>query len=124
MSQNSKIVYILLGCAPDSIAKTVLLPATPACTNRILGFLKKSETRGQTHRGKVNSLNVSVVPTGIGCPSAAIVLEALHRADVKTAIRIDFLGGLVENIDVGDIVIADSAFKGDGTTRHYMGVIR
>ncbi len=120
LSQNSKIVYILLGCGPGSIAKTVLLPATPTCTNRILGFLKKSETKGQTHLGKVDSLDVSVVPTGIGCPSVAIILEALHRADVKTAIRIDFIGGLVESIDIGDIIIADSAFKGDGTTRHYM----
>lgn len=120
LSQNSKIVFILLGCSPDSIAKTVLLPATHVCTNRILGFLKKPETKGQTYLGKIDSLNISVVPTGIGCPSAAIVLEALHRAGVKNAVRIDFVGGLVKNIDVGDIIVADSAFKGDGTTRHYM----
>ncbi len=120
LSQNSRIVYILLGCGPDSIAKKVLLPATPMCTNRILGFIKNPKTKGQTHLGKVDSINVSVVPTGIGCPSTAIVLEALQRAEVKIGIRIDFLGGLVDYLDIGDIVIADSAFKGDGTTKHYM----
>ncbi|WXG40322.1 MAG: hypothetical protein WED07_05805 [Candidatus Freyarchaeum deiterrae] len=120
MSQDSRIVYFLLGCGPNAIAKTVLLPATSTVTNVILGYIKNLETKGQTHLGKVDSLSVSVVSTGIGCPAAAIVLEALHHADVKTAIRVDFLGSLRDDIKIGDIIIADSAFKGDGTTRHYM----
>jgi uridine phosphorylase len=120
LSKDSRIVYFLLGCGSNAIAKTVLLPATPMCTKRILAFIKKPETKGQTYLGKVDSLNVSVVPTGIGCPSAAIVLEALHSAEVKAAIRVDFIGSLRDNIEIGDIVIADSAFKGDGTTAHYM----
>ena len=69
LSQDSRIVYLLLGCAPNAIAKTVLLPATPMCTKKILGFIKKPEAKGQTYLGKVDSLNVSVVSTGIGCPS-------------------------------------------------------
>jgi uridine phosphorylase len=120
LSRDSRVVYFLLGCGPNAIAKTVLLPATPMCTSRVLGFVKKPEAKGQTYLGKVDSLNVSVVPTGIGCPSAAIVLEALHSADVKIAIRVDFLGSLRDSVEIGDIVIADSAFKGDGTTPHYM----
>lgn len=121
LSQDSRIVHMLLGCGPNSIAKRVLLPATQMCEERILGFVKEPRKKGQTHLGKVGSLSVSVVSTGIGCPSAAVVLEALHRADVKTAIRVDFVGGLKDHIDIGGIIIADSAFKGDGTTRHYMG---
>nr|MDO8075668.1 hypothetical protein [Candidatus Freyarchaeota archaeon] len=94
MSQDSRIVHMLLGCGPNSIAKRVLLPATQMCEERILGFVKEPRKKGRTHLGKVGSLSVSVVSTGIGCPSAAVVLEALHRADVKTAIRVDFVGGL------------------------------
>jgi uridine phosphorylase len=120
LSQNSRTVYLLLGCRSNAIAKTVLLPATVMCTRRILGFLKNPEAKGQTYLGRVDSLNVSVVSTGIGCPSAAVVLEALHSADVNTIIRVDFVGSLRDYINIGDIIIADSAFKGDGTTPHYM----
>jgi uridine phosphorylase len=120
LSKDSRIVYFLLGCVPNAIAKKVVLPATPMCTKRILEFIKNPEVKGQTHLGKVDSLSISVVPTGIGCPSTAIVLEALHSADVATAIRVDFIGSLRDNIEIGDIIIADSAFKGDGTTSHYM----
>ncbi|GEM_PF-1593716 len=120
LSEDSLIVNMLLGCGPNAIAKRVLLPAVPTCTSRILSFIKKPEAKGQTHLGKIDSLDVSVVPTGIGCPSAAIVMEALHRAKVKIAVRVDFVGGLMEYLRIGDIVIANSAFKGDGTTRHYM----
>ncbi|MEM2146099.1 MAG: hypothetical protein QW279_12110 [Candidatus Jordarchaeaceae archaeon] len=120
MSQDSRMVYILLGCGSNAIAKTVLLPATVMCTRRILGFIKNPEAKGQTYLGRVDSLNVSIVSTGIGCPSAAIVLEALHSAGVKNIIRVDLVGSLKDYINIGDIVIADSAFKGDGTTPHYM----
>ncbi|MEM3588181.1 MAG: hypothetical protein QXO71_12785, partial [Candidatus Jordarchaeaceae archaeon] len=120
MSKDSRTVHILLGCGAKSVAKTVLLPATPMCTKRILKFLKNSKRKGQTYLGKIGSLSISVVSTGIGCPSAAIVLEALHSADVRNAIRVDLVGSLRDNINIGDIIIADSAFKGDGTTPYYM----
>ena len=46
LSQDSRIVHMLLGCGPNSIAKRVLLPATQMCEERILGFVKEPRKNG------------------------------------------------------------------------------
>ncbi|MFX0137055.1 MAG: hypothetical protein ACFFDN_25680, partial [Candidatus Hodarchaeota archaeon] len=117
---ESIIVQMLLECSPKRIAKTVLLPAGDLAQNRMNSKLKEVKKCGRTYRGKIDELSVSVVKSGIGAPFAATILEALVRADVQRIIRLDFCGGISEEIEIGDVVISPSAISGDGTTPHYL----
>jgi uridine phosphorylase len=65
-------------------------------------------------------LPVTAVSSGIGCPSTAIVVEELARVGVQTIIRVGTTGGLQQNVDPGDLVIATGATRTDGTTRAYV----
>lgn len=60
------------------------------------------------------------ISTGIGCPSTAIVVEELRRIGVKTMIRVGTCGLLTDKIGVGGQVIADRAYRLDGTSRQYV----
>ncbi len=117
---ESFIVQMLLNCSPKRIAKTILLPAGDLSQNRIISKLKEVKKCGRTYRGKIGELKVSVVNSGIGAPFAATILEALIRAGVQRIIRLDFCGGISEDIEIGDLVISSSAIRGDGTTPHYL----
>ena len=46
------------------------------------------------YKGKI----VSVQTTGIGCPSAAIVVEELIQCEVQTFIRVGTCGGIGKNV--------------------------
>ncbi len=63
---------------------------------------------------------VSVQTTGIGCPSAAIVVEELIQCDVQTLIRVGTCGGIGKDIKPLDIIAAVSAAPYDGATRVYV----
>jgi len=117
---ESLIVQMLLNCSPKRIEKTILFPAGDLSQNRIISKLKEVKKCGRTYRGKIGELKVSVVNSGIGAPFAATILEALIRADVQRIIRLDFCGGISEDIEIGDVVISPSAIRGDGTTPHYL----
>ncbi len=106
------------------VEKYVLLPGDPARVKLIVKFLKSSrkinDNRGfLTYTGRYGKTKVSAMSTGMGCPSAAIAVEELAKVGAKSLIRIGTCGGLLEEMEPGDIVIADSAFCGDGTTREY-----
>ena len=64
---------------------------------------------------------ISVQTTGMGAPSAAIVVEELAKLGVKTIIRIGTCGGASPDVRPGDLVIATAACPLDGTTRQYLG---
>ncbi len=109
-------------CGVGDVARYVLLPGDPNRVERIASFLdeaeKVSEYRGfVTYTGKVGGVCVSACSTGIGCPSAAIVVEELSRIGADTFIRVGTTGSLQPHIDSGEIVIATGAVKADGASR-------
>ena len=67
-----------------------------------------------TFRGKP----ISVQSTGIGCPSAAIVIEELAMLGVKRMLRIGTSGGLQPDLALGDLIVAISAVPADSTALH------
>ena len=67
-----------------------------------------------TFRGKP----ISVQSTGIGCPSAAIVIEELAMLGVKRMLRIGTCGGLQPDLALGDLIVAISAVPADSTALH------
>ena len=108
-------------------AEACLLPGDPLRAQYIAEtFLddveQKNRERGMlgftgTYRGRP----VSVQATGMGCPSAAIVVEELVRLGVKRLLRIGTCGGLQPDLKLGDLVVAVSAIPADQTAVHLVG---
>src|SRR4051794_15744056 len=60
---------------------------------------------------------LTVQATGMGGPSAAIVVEELIALGARTLIRIGTCGTLVERLAIGDVVGVSAALALDGTSR-------
>ena len=60
---------------------------------------------------------LTIQSTGMGGPSAAIVLEELCDLGLERAIRVGTCGALHAALALGDLVVADAALAGDGTSR-------
>lgn len=60
---------------------------------------------------------LTIQSTGIGGPSAAIVLEELCDLGLRRAIRVGACRALEPTLALGDLVIADAALARDGTSR-------
>lgn len=60
---------------------------------------------------------MTIQSTGMGGPSAAIVLEELCELGLTRAIRVGTCGALRAELALGDLVIADAALACDGASR-------
>jgi uridine phosphorylase len=60
---------------------------------------------------------LSVQATGMGGPSAAIVVEELIALGARTFIRIGTCGALTDRHDIGDVLAVDWALALDGASR-------
>lgn len=63
---------------------------------------------------------MTIQSTGMGGPSAAIVLEELCDLGLQTAIRVGTCGALDRELALGDLVIAEAALPFDGAS-HALG---
>jgi DeoD family purine-nucleoside phosphorylase len=108
-------------------APAVLLPGDPLRAARVAGEFLEDARQVNGERGLLGFTGsyqghpVSVQATGMGCPSAAIVIEELIGLGAERLIRIGTCGGLQPELQLGDTVIALSAVPADGTSRHYTG---
>ncbi len=101
-----------------------ILPGDPGRCEQIASYFEdaKEISYNREYRiftGKLCGVPVSVCSTGIGCPSAAIALEELANVGVHTFIRVGTCGGIDLDVRSGDVVIALSAIRQDGTSREY-----
>ncbi|MCX7995712.1 MAG: purine-nucleoside phosphorylase [candidate division WOR-3 bacterium] len=106
-------------------AQTVLVVGDPGRAEFIAGILDNAnlvnKNRGLLgftgfYRGK----KISVQTTGMGCPSAAIVVEELIQLDVKRIIRIGTCGGIAAHINALDMICAMTSAPHEGTTFSYL----
>ncbi len=108
-------------------AEACLLPGDPLRAKYIAEtFLsdvqQRNSERGMLgYTGTFDGKPVSVQSTGMGCPSAAIVIEELIQLGVKRLLRVGTCGGLQPDLELGDLIVALSAVPADGTARHYVG---
>lgn len=108
------------------VAPIALLVGDPARAQRIAGMLGEArcynENRGLLgFTGAHAGIRVSVQTTGMGGPSAAIVVEELADLGVRTVIRLGTCGAIAASVSVLDVVVASAAVGADGTTRQYLG---
>lgn len=60
---------------------------------------------------------LTVQSTGMGGPSAAIVLEELCDLGLERAIRVGTCGALDAELELGDLIVVESALADDGASR-------
>jgi DeoD family purine-nucleoside phosphorylase len=119
-------VPIHVRAEPGDYAEACLLPGDPLRAKYIAETyfdepVQRNAERGMLgYTGTWNGKPISVQATGMGCPSAAIVMEELVQLGVKRFIRVGTCGGLRLDLHIGDLVVALSAVPADATARHYV----
>lgn len=105
-------------------AKYAILPGDPGRTESIANCfgehqLIASNREYTTRLARCKGENVFICSTGIGGPSAAIAVEELYMAGVRTFIRTGTCGAMQLGIRGGDLVVASAAVRQEGTSLHY-----
>jgi len=113
-------------CKEGDVAEIVFLVGDPGRISLVTKYWDKAgkvaDNRGlPVWTGIYKKTPVSVVSCGMGCPSAAIVVEELANIGAKKIIRIGTCGALKKEIRPGDIIIPTSAIREEGTTGAYVG---
>ncbi len=112
---------------PGDYAEACLLPGDPLRAKYIAetfldDAVQRNAERGMLgYTGTFNGSPVSVQASGMGCPSAAIVIEELVQLGVTKIMRVGTCGGLQPDMTMGDLVCAISATPADSTVAHYIG---
>jgi len=102
----------------------VLLPGDPGRALMLAQALLEEPRMFNHHRGlwgytgtAPDGGTVTIQATGMGGPSAAIVLHELISLGARRAIRVGTCGGLAPELELGSLVIAAEAISADGTSR-------
>ena len=107
-------------------AEACLLPGDPLRAKYIAetffdDVVQRNSERGMLgFTGTFEGKPVSVQASGMGCPSAAIVIEELVQLGVRKIMRVGTCGGLQPDLAMGDLLIALSATGADATASHYV----
>src|SRR5436189_6113104 len=107
-------------------AEACLLPGDPLRAQYIAETyldnpVQRNSERGMLgYTGEFEGRAVSVQATGMGCPSAAIVMEELVQLGVKRFLRVGTCGGLQPDMKLGDMIVALSAVAADRTVDTYV----
>ncbi|MBN1230442.1 MAG: uridine phosphorylase [Anaerolineales bacterium] len=110
---------------PGDVGRYVLLPGDPGRCEKIAKYfddpvLIARNREYTTYTGTLLGEMVSVVSTGIGCPSTAIAVEELIMVGADTFIRVGTSGGMQPEIKTGDVAVVTGAIRDEGTTSHYL----
>jgi DeoD family purine-nucleoside phosphorylase len=106
------------------LAERVLLPGDPGRALALAQELLVSPLMFNHHRGlwgytgaAPDGEPLTIQATGMGGPSAAIVLTELIALGARRAIRVGTCGALAPGLTLGELVIAREAICADGTSR-------
>src|ERR671922_2388785 len=110
---------------PGDVGEAVLLPGDPGRVESIARLLDRprkvaANREYTTYTGELDGRAVSVCSTGIGSPSTAIALEELAAIGARTFIRVGTTGSIQQGVSFGDLVVATSAVRDEGTTPGYV----
>jgi DeoD family purine-nucleoside phosphorylase len=106
------------------LAERALLPGDPGRALALAQSLLHEPRMFNHHRGlwgytgtAPDGETLTIQSTGMGGPSAAIVLSELIALGVARAIRVGTCGALAADLAMGELVIARDAICADGTSR-------
>ncbi len=112
-------------CKKGDIAERVVVCGDPGRTEFVSKFLVEprlvNEYRGLlTFTGIYKGVEVTASTTGMGTPSAAIVMEELAALGAKYVIRVGTTGGIGRDVELGDIIVPTRAVPLDGASKAYI----
>lgn len=125
LSLTSRPVTDTIHLRPTApLAERVLLPGDPGRALLLAQALLDQPRMFNHNRGlwgytgqAADGEPLSVQSTGIGGPSAAIVITELLELGAKRLLRVGTCGGLEGSLELGELVIAKTAISDDGTSR-------
>jgi DeoD family purine-nucleoside phosphorylase len=114
-----------IGLHPTApLAERVLLPGDPARALLLAESLLRETKMFNHHRGlwgytglAPDGAPLTIQSTGVGGPSAAIVISELVDLGAHRLLRTGTCGALQDVLHLGDLVIATEALAADGTSR-------
>jgi DeoD family purine-nucleoside phosphorylase len=112
---------------PGDYSDACLLPGDPLRAQYIAARFFDDPVQRNSERGLLGYTGtfegkpVSVQATGMGCPSAAIVVEELVQLGVKRLLRVGTCGGLQPDMSLGELIVAVSAVAADRTVDKLVG---
>jgi DeoD family purine-nucleoside phosphorylase len=105
------------------LAERVLLPGDPARALLLARSLLEKPLMFNHNRGlwgytgqAPDGRPLTIQSTGMGGPSAAIVIAELANLGVRTLIRVGTCGALAAELALGDLVVVTEALSFDGTS--------
>jgi len=113
-----------LDTKPGSLAARCLLVGSPERA-KMIGTKMIDGTRVGNHRGLVSytgkwqEVPVSVVTTGMGSASTAIVLPEAVASGARAFIRVGSCGALWREVELGDALICTAAVRLDGASDNW-----
>ena len=123
---------VMARISPEKVGRYVVLSVHDPLgyehdvAEEIAGYMDEAELIADTHmfvtwKGKYKGVPVTVCSTGSGAPETEIAMvEFLRFSNADTFIRAGTSGTYLEDIDVGDIVIAAGAVRDEGTSADYV----
>jgi DeoD family purine-nucleoside phosphorylase len=114
-----------IGLQPTAeLAERVLLPGDPARALLLAESLLKGTKMFNHHRGLWGYTGLApdgelltIQSTGMGGPSAAIVISELADLGAQRLLRVGTCGALQAGLELGDLLVATEAIPADGTSR-------
>lgn len=113
-------------CNKGDVAPVVLMPSNPAKADAIATQLDDAKNLGRYREfvswtGTYKGTPVSVISTGIGCPSVAIAVEEAVGAGARVLVRVGTCGGAWRaDIPCGSLVVPTACTREEGTTVEYV----
>jgi purine-nucleoside phosphorylase len=108
----------------DAVAERVLVPGDPGRALRLAQQLLEKPKMLNHNRGLWGYSGVAadggaltIQSTGMGGPSAAIVLEELIDLGARRIVRVGTCGALADGVALGELIVADGVLAEDGTSR-------
>jgi DeoD family purine-nucleoside phosphorylase len=106
------------------LAERVLLPGDPGRAMLLAQALLEQPKMFNHNRGlwgytgtAADGAPLTIQSTGMGGPSAAIVVEELVRLGARRIVRVGTCGALVGGVALGEALVAEEAIPADGTSR-------
>jgi purine-nucleoside phosphorylase len=114
-----------IGLQPTAdLAERVLLPGDPARALLLAEALLEGTKMFNHHRGlwgytglASDGAPLTIQSTGVGGPSAAIVISELADLGARRMVRVGTCGALQGHLGLGDLLVAREAIPADGASR-------
>jgi uridine phosphorylase len=107
-----------------ALAERVLMPGDPGRALTLAQALLEEPLMFNHHRGlwgytgkAPDGEPLTIQATGMGGPSAAIVLSELIALGARRAVRVGTCGAIAPGLELGELIIAREAISADGTSK-------